>query len=851
MAMPSSSRVPVLLFAAALLVTCATGMSRAATTAPRPGAPAGNSFAAKTRSLTRRSGLLTTYLDARAGKLYLELPKPAGPRGSCVSLLYLEGIETGLGSNLVGLDRGQAGEARVVEFRRVGGRVLLEQPNLRYRAQSADSNEVRAVRESFASSVLWGAEVVAEAPDGRLLIDLTSFLVRDAHGVVAALKAAAQGNLMLDKDRSALDPVNCKSFPDNLEFEAVLTFAGEDVGPELRATAPTPQAVTLVEHQAFVRLPDGGYTPRAWDPRSGSFAVLFADYSRPIAADIDVRWLVRHRLEKLDPSAARSRVRKPIVYYVDSGAPEPIRSALVEGASWWAKAFDAAGFVDAFQVRLLPPDADPLDVRYNVIEWVHRATRGWSYGGGIVDPRTGEMIKGHVTLGSLRIRQDRLIFEGLCGSEKTGTGAPDDPVQLSLARIRQLAAHEVGHTLGFQHNFAASTYGGRASVMDYPAPLIGIRADSTLDFSNAYARGIGVWDIQQVRYAYTQFPPGSDEHAGLEAILGENRDKGWIYLSDDDTRPAGAAHPLAAMWDNGSDPVAGLVHELAVRRIALRSFGEHNVPPGTPLSTLGEVLAPLYFHHRYALEAAVKSVGGLDYAYAVRGDGAPPATPVAPARQREALAAVLGTLDPAGLDLPESLLGKLPPPSVDYPPHREFLGTRTAPAFDALGAAATAADMTVGMLLPPERLARVVDFHRRDAAEPGVDEVLDALTKQVFTAAATMPRLREIRRTVQAVTVRRLLAAASQPAQVTAVRAALEAALRRLAADMRRDARTGEPGDQELRATLAADIERWLARPATAAAAREAAPGAPPEPPPGPPIGGWSAADECEWGVPR
>jgi hypothetical protein len=850
MAMLSSSRVAVMPLLAALLLPCAVGVPRAATTA-KPGTPAEQSFAAKTKSLLRRSGLLTTYLDAKAGKLYLELPKPVGPRGECGSFLYLEGIETGLGSNPVGLDRGQAGEARVVVFRRVGGRVLLEQPNLRYRAQSADSNEVRAVRESFATSVLWGGEVAAEAPDGRLLVDLTPFLVRDAHGVVATLKATGQGSFALDKDRSALDPANCKSFPDNLEFEALLTFAGEEPGPEVRATAPTPQAVTLAQHQALVRLPDSGYTPRAWDPRSGSFAVLFADYARPIAADLDVRWLVRHRLEKLDPAAARSRVKKPIIYYVDSGAPEPIRSALAEGASWWARAFDAAGFENAFEVRLLPADADPLDVRYNVIEWVHRATRGWSYGGGIVDPRTGEMIKGHVTLGSLRIRQDRLIFEGLAGAEKSGTGAPDDPVQLSLARIRQLAAHEVGHTLGFQHNFAASTYAGRASVMDYPAPLIGIRSDSTLDFSDAYAKDIGAWDIQQVRYAYTQFAPGADEHAGLEAILRENRDKGWIYLSDDDTRPPGAAHPLAAMWDNGSDPIAGLAHELAVRRIALRNFGEHNLPPGTPQSTLAEVLVPLYLHHRYALEAAAKSVGGLDYAYAVRGDGSPPATPVPPARQRAALAAVLGALDPAELDLPEALLGKLPPPSVDYPPHREFFGTHTAPAFDALGAAATAADLTISLLLPPERLARLVDFHRRNPSEPGVDEVLDALTARVFGGSAATPRLREIRRTEQAVTVRRLLAAASQPAQVTAVRAALEASLRRLAVELAHDARGGDPADQELRATLAGDIQRWLARPGAAASAPQAAPGAPSEPPPGPPIGGWGAADECEWGVRR
>src|SRR5262245_12926103 len=584
----------VVLCLALSLATCAPTLTHAA---PAPA----DAFAVKTRGFTRHAGLFVTHRDAKAGKVLLELARPVGARGECARFLYVEGIQTGLGSNPVGLDRGQVGETRVVVFRRLGARVILEQENTRYRAVSPDSSERRAVRESFASSVLWAGEVQAEAADGRLLVDLTPFVVRDAHGATAALKSAGQGSFSLDRERSVLDLAACRSFPDNLEFEALLTFAGDEPGPEVRATAPTPQAVTLSQHHSFVRLPDDGYRPRAWDPRSGSFEVMFADYSQPVSEELERRFLVRHRLEKLDPSAARSRVKRPLVYYVDSGAPEPIRSALVDGATWWVKAFEAAGFEDAYQVKLLPPDVDPLDVRYNVIQWVHRATRGWSYGGGVTDQRTGEMLKGHVTLGSLRIRQDRMIFEGLAGVEKSGIGAADDPVQLALARIRQLAAHEVGHTLGFNHNFAASTYGGRASVMDYPAPIVGVRADSTLDFANAYATGVGVWDVQQVRYAYTEFANAAEERAGLEAILRQNRDQGYLYMSDPDTRPAGAAHPLAAMWDNGNDPVAELAHEMAVRRIALRHFGDHNIPPGTAMSTLAEVLVPLYFHHRYQL----------------------------------------------------------------------------------------------------------------------------------------------------------------------------------------------------------------------------------------------------------
>lgn len=814
---------------------------------PTPGAAApADSIEARTARLERRDGLLTTYLDRRAGKLLIELGAPAGPRGECGRFLYLEAIRTGLGSNPVGLDRGQGGETKVVTFRRVGGRVLLEEQNLRYRAQSADSAERRAVRESFAVSVLWAGDVMAEGRDGRLLVDWTSFLVRDAHRVAASLKQAGQGAFALDAARSTLDPDACRSFPDNLEFGALLTFASEEPGPEVRATAPTPQAVTIEQHHSLVRLPDEGYRPRVFDPRSGSFEVMFADYAQPIASELDVRWLVRHRLERLDPTAARSRVRNPLVYYVDSGTPEPIRSALVEGASWWKQAFEAAGFIDAFRVEVLPPDMDPLDVRVNVIQWVHRATRGWSYGGGVIDPRTGEMIKGAVSLGSLRIRQDRMIFEGLAGTERSGTGSSDDPVQLSLARIRQLAAHEVGHTLGLMHNFAGSTHGGLGSVMDYPAPYVTLRPDGSLDFSRAYPTGLGAWDVQAIRYAYTHFAPGADEKAGLEAILSENRDRGLIYLSDADTRPAGAAHPLAAMWDNGSDPAAELTRVMGVRRAALERFGEHCVAAGTPLSTLQAVLAPLYFQHRHQVEAAAKSVGGLDYAYSVRGDGTPPAQPVSAARQRAALQALLATLDPLALDLPEPLLGLLPPAAIAYPAHREFFGSHASPAFDALGAASTAADLTLAALLPPERLARLVDFHRRDPSMPGVDEVLEALSSRVFASPRpSTPRLREIALAVEAATVRRLVAAAQQSDQSPAARAALEATLEGLATRFARGSRSGEPAQRALHAMLARDVTRALSRPA--APATGLLPAAPPAVPPGPPIGGWGSLDDCEW----
>ncbi len=599
----------------------------------------------------------------------------------------------------------------------------------------------------------------------------------------------------------------------------------------------------MVQHHSLIRLPDDGYRPRAFDPRSGSYPVAFTDYAAPLDQPILRHYLVRHRLEKKDPAAAVSEPVEPLVYYVDRGAPEPIRSALIEGASWWSEAFEAAGFENAFQVKLLPAGVDPLDVRYNVIQWVHRSTRGWSYGGGVIDPRTGELIKGHVTLGSLRVRQDRLIFEGLAGTAETGSGRPDDPVRLALGRIRQLAAHEVGHTLGLAHNFAASTF-GRASVMDYPAPLVTVGAGGKLDFSQAYATGIGAWDVQAIRYAYSEFPPGADEAAGLAKILAENRARGMVFLTDEDARPPGAAEPFANLWDNLADPVAGLENTMAVRKVALAAFGADNVPPGEPLSLLQEALVPVYFFHRYELQAAVKAVGGLEYRYSLRGDPEAAAKPVDAALQRRALDEVLATVRPAFLDLPEPVLELVLPRAFGYPPHRELIDSRTSPAFDALGAASTAAEMAFSGLLQPERAARLVDLHRRHSELPSLDEVLDRVVDAAFgpATAASQPqeaeRLAEIGRTVQSAAVRSLVELASDPGATPAVRSRVEATLDRLASRLGKGAPGGDAAAVAHRAYLAREIARFLER-----RRQESSPlPAPAAPPPGDPIGGAAAA---------
>lgn len=763
----------------------------------------------RAKALDRHSGLLDFYIDRDGGRVWLTVPPPLGSEGVAGEFLYIEGLLSGLGSNPVGLDRGQIGETRVVRVRRIGRRVVIEAPSLQYRARSDNAAERRAVEHSFATSVLWSGNIGALDPDGTSLVDITSFLIRDAHNVAARLKRAEQGPFKLDESRSLLLPENCLAFPENLEFEALLTYAGTEPGSHVRSTAPVGESISLIQHHSLVKLPAPGYTPRAFDPRMASFAMSFADYATPLGEPTETKWIVRHRLQKANPDSETSPAIEPIIYYVDRGAPEPVRSALIEGASWWNEAFEAAGFENAFRVKLLPEDAHPLDVRYNMIQWVHRSTRGWSYGGGVRDPRTGEMIKGHVSLGSLRVRQDIILFEGLLGAENTGSGAPNDPVEIALARIRQLSAHEVGHTLGFSHNYAASTYAGRASVMDYPAPLLRVDENGDIDASSAYTEGIGDWDKHAVRYAYTEFPPGTDETTELDRLVGEGLQHGLLFLSDADARGAAAAHPLASLWDNGTDPVAELEEVMAVRQVALDRFGKDNIGRGRPLALLHEVFVPVYFHHRYQVEAAAKSLGGLNYTHAVNGDAEPTTSPVPGLDQRRALRSLLATLEPEILDVPESVLEVMYPRAFGYSGNREMLSGHTEPTFDALAAAATAADLVVGLILQPERMARLVDFHRRDSSLPGPREVFANLIDEVFdTRDHEMARLAEIRRAVQRVTTDRIVTLAGDDAASPAVRTAAEATLRDLANRLAKPAEGTEWNDH--RTSLVEDIDRYL-----------------------------------------
>ncbi|MCP5113240.1 MAG: DUF5117 domain-containing protein, partial [bacterium] len=692
-------------------------------------------------------GYFQLHWDESEGRLWLEVERFAD------EFLYLNSLAAGVGSNDIGLDRGQLGRSRVVRFERVGPKVLLVQPNYGYRATTENPAERRAVEDSFARSVIWGFEVAAEQ-EGRVLVDATGFCLRDAHDVSGRLKRTNQGAFKLDESRSAFYLENVKSFSRNTEMEVTLTFTGRAEGAWLRQVSPSPDSVTVRQRHSFIELPGPGYTPRAFDPRAGFFGPSYRDYAAPLGEPIEKRFIARHRLEK----------RKPIVYYLDRGVPEPVRSALLDGARWWSEAFEAAGFQNGYRVELMPEDADPLDVRYNVIQWVHRVTRGWSYGSTVVDPRTGEIMKGQVSLGSLRVRQDYRIAEALLAPYTGGEASPAMR-EMALARLRQLSAHEVGHTLGLAHNYIASTR-GRASVMDYPHPLVRLGADGSIDLSNAYATGVGEWDKVAITYGYAEL-----DEPGLAKILSDAEGRGITFLTDADARPQGSAHPEVHLWDNGADAVDELVRFLRVRARALERFSEKNIPPGAPLATLEEVLAPLYLSHRYQTEAAAKVLGGLSYTYAMRGDGQRPMTPVPPEVQRAALDTLLATVSPTALTLPENLLKTLPPRPFGYPRHRETFPRRTGVTFDPLGAAEAAANHTVGLILHTERAARLVEYHARDNSAPSLGEVLDTLIARTWKSTRAGGLEAEVQRTVENVVLYHLMVLASDRRASPRVRA--------------------------------------------------------------------------------
>jgi hypothetical protein len=760
-------------------MACAAALLALGAVEPATAAPAtpvvANAYADLTARLERRDGLLPVFVDKVQGKIYLSLP-PADADGFSGRFVYMTALETGLGSAPVGLDRAKPGEAQILVFRRVGRKVLAELENTRFRAIGAPAAEQAAARDSFAYSTVWAGEVAADAPDGGALVEVSGLLSRDVMQIADSLKQSGEGVYHLDPALTVADPAAVKVFPENIELEARQTYEGDGQGPEVGNIAPDAKRITLVVRHSLVKLPEPGYTPRVFDPRTADFDTQVLNFASPLGDPVVLSLAARFRLEKVDPTAARSRVKKPIVFYVDRAAPEPIRSALVEGASWWKAAFEAAGYIDAYRVEVLPEGADPLDVRYNVVHWVDRATRGWSYGEGLTDPRTGEILKGSVLLGALRVRQDMIIFEGLAGTDQEGTGGPNDPVRVSLARMRQLAAHEVGHALGFQHNFAGSTI-DRASVMDYPPPRIGLK-DGHIDLSDAYGVGVGKWDVFAVDWLYGDVPDGPAGQAVQLAKAKAAFDGGLRFVADPEARPMDSAHPWGSLWDDGPDPVAELTRLLRVRRVALNGFGLKALKPGEPVADLRRKLVPIYLLHRYEVEAAAKLVGGVNFPYGVKGDGRESSAPVPAERQRAALDALVATLDPAELAVPAKLLPLLSTGQSASPDRQtdiEIFSTDGGQVFDPLTAADVAADMTLATVLAPARLNRVTAQHAADPASPGAGEIADRLMAKALAPAG--PGLGAVQRRVKARTVTSLALVARNPALNPSAAAEIEGRL--------------------------------------------------------------------------
>ena len=787
------------------------------------------SIAEKTEGMESIDGFLPLYWDEDQGQLWMEIPELD------LEMIHFSGFGAGLGSNDLGLDRGALrGGTQIVKFERVGRKVMMVQPNYRFRALTDNASEVRAVTDAFARSILWGFTVEAET-EGRVLVDLTGFLVRDAVNAGGSMRP---GTYRLDQSRSSIYMEMTDAFPSNTELEVELTFVRQPGGGGGRgggggalagvgSVAASGEAATIRLHHSFVALPDDGYETRAYDPRAGFGSVSFQDYAAPLGEPLTQRFIRRHRLEKRNPSARISDPVEPIVYYLDPGAPEPMRSALLDGARWWNQAFEAAGYRDAFQVRIRPDSISPLDARYNVINWVHRSTRGWSTGGSVTDPRTGEIIKGVVTLGSLRVRQDYLMAEGLLSPYTEGDETPPELAEWALARIRQLAAHEVGHTIGLGHNYYNSG-NGRISVMDYPHPLINLNEDGSLDFSEVYDVGIGDWDKVAINYGYREFESRADEDGQLARILRVAWGDDIRYMTGQDA----SISPQADLWANGTDMGHELNRMMDVRASALERFGVQAIQSGMPMATIEEALVPLYMHHRYQVEATASALGGVEYTYAVRGDGLEPFRRVSGEAQRSALDALMRTLEPAELTLPDRVLSVIPPRPPGYGRHRELFPRYTGSAFDAVTPAVVAAGHTVAMVLESSRAARLVQQHTFDPSLPSLEEVLEGLFEASLGASTNTAYEAEVKRAVEGVVLARVMWLARN-ASMPQVRAISSASLR-----WSRDELLDRGPSEAHAQMLAGDIQRFLDRPGEVVADR-AAPSAPPGSPIGEPALDW------------
>jgi hypothetical protein len=801
----AASRVAPLLVLAGALFPLPAAAQGAPQAAPTPA----TTIAARTAGFERRDGFMPLYVDSKQGRLYGELT-----RDNARALFWVS-LATGFGSNPVGLDRGASGADQVVRFDRDGDRVLMVFENTTFRSSLDNPAHRRSVEESFPTSTIASLPVVAEEGN-RTLVDLTDVAYRDWNDVAGTLTRSNQGTYTVARDRSSIDRPHTRSYPTNSEIDVALTFTTTArPGGIVNRIAPDGRAFTLRQHISLLPLPDGGFRPRELDPRVGFFGITFKDYGQPIQRALEQRWISRHRLERANPNDPRSPIRTPILYYVDAGIPEPMRQATLDGVRFWSEAFDRAGLAGGFRAELLPEGADPLDARYNVVQWENRNERGWSVGGSLGDPRTGEILKGMARMDSHRARTDYNIYAALMGADAAAADTA-----FVLARVRQVSAHEVGHTLGMQHNYIASTY-ERASVMDYPAPRVRLTPTGDIDIATAYGKGPGDYDVWAIRWAYGIFPPGT-ERDSLAAIVAEGLRKGFLYLSDADARPEFASDPRTNLWDDAATPYEFLRHQAAVRRVALSRFGLRNIRVGEPVATLQERLAPLYFWHRFALNGVTKTIGGMEYANAVRGDNQAATNPIAGKQQRAALSLLLAELQPSELAIPDTVLALLGPRPSGYDgpvnnsnsPVGELFRGRTDPAFDELAAARTLSQMIVDGVLQRERAARLVMFASRGPNMLTLGETIDSLVARTWGArdASATTKTEALRRVTQRAVADRLLALAADPDAAPEVRAVAEYEIARLRPVAQARVNSGDTISRAHWLSIAGDFARWLDR---------------------------------------
>lgn len=722
--------------------------------------------------MDKKEGFITFYLDDEKGKVYLEIEKLNS------EFLYVSSLTAGLGSNDIGLDRGQLGSTRIVEFRRSGNKVFLVHKNYDYRAYSDNPSEVQSIKDAFAESIIWGFEI-AQQSGGKMIVDATKFYLQDTHGVAKKLNGSRQGNFSPDASRSGVYHPMTKNFPKNTEVEMTITLTGNATGYNLRSVTPTPDAVTVRQRHSFIELPDDKYVPRAYDTRGGYFSISYLDYTTPIDEPIVKKFISRHRLVKKNPNAALSEVEEPIVYYLDRGTPEPVASALIEGGNWWNQAFEAAGFKDAFRVELAPEGMDLMDVRNNVIQWVHRSTRGWSYGASVRDPRTGEILKGHVSLGSLRVRQDYLIAQGLI--QPFEEGAEPDPrmLELAIARLKQLSAHEIGHTIGVAHSYATSV-NDRSSVMDYPYPLVSLDKNGNLDLSQAYDDKIGEWDKWAIKYGYGYPAAGQSEEEYIQEVLEQTYAAGYEFITDSDSRDPSGMHPRAHLWDNGVSASAELKRMLDLRANRMKTFGLNAIPTGQPEALIEEVFVPLYLMHRFQIEAASKVIGGVDYAYKVKGDNQPRHKWVNAKDQKDALNALLETISTKNLEVPAHILALIPPRPAGFGRNRETFTSRTGPMFDPISPAENVVDMVFNFIFNDARANRIYLQNLQSNELPSFEEVLQIIESRVFSDDTPNGLAGEIKLMQESKLVDHMISMSKSSSVSNTVRAILRAHLHQL-----------------------------------------------------------------------